>query len=229
MKKLNLDYSSIVAGLMGLVMLGLFGYGAYFLSTQVFEGDKLSILVEQAGIFAPLVLILAKSSTLIIAPLGGTLIYVVATTLFGFQKALLYTILGDLLGSAVSFWIARIWGKTLVEKFAGKKSLAVIHKLIKKIEDKRWLLAARMIGLQDFVNYAAGFMKISFMSYMGLVLITQIPLNLFFVSIATFPKQSWPARIIYIFLGIFYLIGVGLFYQKFTGKKDHITKPKGEM
>lgn len=229
MKTPKLDYKSIATAGIGLLVLAGFAFLSFYLARTVFNNDQLRTTIEQAGIFAPLVLILAKSSTLIIAPLGGTLIYVIATTLFGFEKALLYTTLGDLLGSAVSFLISRHFGKQIAFKLAGKKSEKLIRKLISKIEDKRWLVAARMAGMQDFVNYAAGFMSISFMTYMMLVVITQIPLNFILVSISSFPEHSWPARILYGLLGLMYLIGIGVFYHRFTSKTDHIVKPKGSL
>lgn len=228
MKLPKLDYTSIISGAIGLLLLGMLGYLAYFLVNSVVGNNQLENIIQQAGIFGPLVLIVAKASTLVIAPIGGTLLYVIATTLFGFKQALLYTVLGDLLGTVISFWIARWWGRKLVKKFAGQKSLDVIDRLIKKIEDKRWLITARIIGLQDFVNYAAGFMKISFTTYLLIAIVTQIPLNLLMVSIATFPQLGGKAKIVYVIVGMMYLLAMGLFYQKFSGSKNHITKPVSE-
>src|SRR3989344_4048792 len=71
--------------------------------------------VEDAGIFGPLFLIVLKALTLIIAPLSGTPLYPISGALFGFTKGFIYMTIGDILGTSVSFYISRIFGRKVAE------------------------------------------------------------------------------------------------------------------
>ena len=68
-----------------------------FLLFQFFDIKELRLYIEAAGIWAPLMLILTKASTIVFAPLSGSFLYPLAGALFGFPNGFFY--LGE------NFWI----------------------------------------------------------------------------------------------------------------------------
>ncbi|MDP2703831.1 MAG: VTT domain-containing protein [bacterium] len=140
--------------------------GALYLLFRYFGITEVQETIANAGIWAPLVLVLAKASTLVIAPLGGAPLYPLAGALFGFWKAVALLILGDMLGGVIAFYISRIFGRHVVEKLLG--------------EDEKFLARAlRMMGtvkgffitrvcftpLPEVTAYGAGLTRINFVPF----------------------------------------------------------------
>ena len=71
---------------------------------------SLRIWVEGAGVWAPLVFIILKVSTIVIAPLSGSPLYPLVGLLFGFWPGILYVALGDFIGYTTTFFIGRKLG-----------------------------------------------------------------------------------------------------------------------
>jgi len=105
----------LISSLVGITVVlgGIYALFAYFGITNVQE------TIQHAGIWAPLVLVLAKASTIIIAPLSGSPIYPLAGALFGFWEGTALLMAGDILGGIVAFYISRFFGRTVVEKMIG--------------------------------------------------------------------------------------------------------------
>src|SRR6476659_9126443 len=102
----------IQAGASFLFFVGLLLLGAHLISMQHARER-----IVNAGVYGPLVLILLKAATNIIAPLGGNPIYLSAAPLFGFTLGFVYLLIGDLLGYATSFFLARMIGRRVVSLF----------------------------------------------------------------------------------------------------------------
>jgi len=121
-------------------------------------------IILSAGIFGPLLLILAKASTMVFAPISGSALYPIAGAVFGFGPGLLYIVLGDMLGSGVSFLISRRFGQKIVLKMLSAKNMPTVEKIIKMIETKTGFLFARVCfsPMPEIVSYAAGLTKIPF-------------------------------------------------------------------
>jgi len=155
------DVIENLAGLL-IVVIAILA-GVYFLDFPNIQGR-----IVQAGIWAPLILILAKAATIIFAPLTGSVLYPIAGALFGFGPGLLYIMLGDMLGSAVSFWISRMFGQKIVERMLSKKNMPTTQKIIGMIETTRGFLFARVCfsPMPEIVSYAAGLTKINFWRFL---------------------------------------------------------------
>lgn len=87
--------------------------------------DGIKEKVASAGIFGPVLVVVAKASTLVFAPLGGLPIYPIAGVLFGFTKGFFLTLIGDMLGATISFYISRWFGRTVVQYLLSKPGLQV--------------------------------------------------------------------------------------------------------
>ncbi|MEK7135121.1 MAG: VTT domain-containing protein [Patescibacteria group bacterium] len=108
-------------GLTVLVIIAI----AYFIDLS-----SVKVWVEQAGVWGPLVFILLKTSTIVIAPLSGSPLYPLVGLLFGFWPGFLYVVVGDALGYSIAFLLSRIFGKKLINKFLSNQEEGTLGKVI---------------------------------------------------------------------------------------------------
>lgn len=139
--------------------------------------QKLADVVRAAGVWAPVVFILAKALTYVIAPLSGTPVKVIAGSLFGFFPGLIYATLGDLLGASINFWIARLLGREALHKFLSKKSQQKVDGFVAHLESWKTLLLARVAlsSFYDFISYTAGLSKLRYRTFFWVTLLGGIP------------------------------------------------------
>ncbi len=140
--------------------------GSLFFVSRVLGPDTLRSWVEAAGVFAPLAFVLAKASTIVIAPLAGSFLYPLAGASFGLTKGILLGVIGDTLGSTIAFFISRRFGRPLAEKFLGNDS-GMLGQVLTMIGTVRGFFAARfiLITAHDLLAYAAGLTRLPFMPF----------------------------------------------------------------
>ncbi len=138
--------------------------GAFVIASFFIPIDTAQEYVAKAGIWAPVVLILLKATTIVAAPVSGSPLYPVAGLLFGPWFGMLYIVLGDLLGSVISFYISRIYGRRIVNALLDAKSEQYVDAVLTYMEDMRGFIIARIVfaPLPEVVSYAAGLTKIKF-------------------------------------------------------------------
>jgi len=161
-KKLIGGYSLkqlIQAGASFLFFVAVLILGANLISTE-HARDK----ITNAGVYGPLVLILLKAATNIIAPLGGNPIYLSAAPLFGFTLGCIYLLVGDIIGYTVSFFLSRLIGRRVVKLFFSEDQVKRLDGMLQDVS--RWksvlLLAGLFFSFPDFASYGAGLTPISF-------------------------------------------------------------------
>lgn len=140
-----------------------------FLSVGSFliDLDSFQKTIEGAGIWAPLLYIAAKSSTVIFAPLSGTALYVFSVPLFGFWKGILYSFIGDLIGAVVTFYLSRFYGQPVIKYFAGKKNMKYIESTLDIMSTYKGFISIRLAALTmpEIASYAAGLTKLRFTQF----------------------------------------------------------------
>ena len=167
------------------ILIGGFGFMAFLtmlvVAVNAIGVDRLQAFIEDAGVFAPLVYIGIKAVTYIFAPLTSGPIQVVAGTLFGnVWLGTLYTLIGEVLGGSISFWIARRYGQPVVRRFVGEKGMQQVEDFYAH-QMGGWLslAIARVIlfSLWDFLSYAAGLARnVRYTTYLAVsVILGAIP------------------------------------------------------
>jgi len=141
-------------------------FGGIYLVFKYFGLIEVQDTIERAGIWAPLVLIAAKASTIVLAPLGGAPLYPLAGALFGFWKGTGLLLIGDALGGTIAFFLSRFFGRHLVEKLLGddQKFLA---RALRMMSTAKGFLIARLcfLPLPEVVSYGAGLTRINFLLF----------------------------------------------------------------
>jgi len=76
------------------------------------------------GILAPVVFVVLQAVQVVVAPIPGQVLAVVAGYLFGAWWGTLYNMIGITIGSTIAFWISRRYGRAYVENIVQEEALA---------------------------------------------------------------------------------------------------------
>lgn len=138
------------------------------LAIEAIGVERIQGLVEQAGPVAPLVYILIRVASFVIAPLSTGPIQFAAGVLFGLWPGVIYSLIGEVIGGSANFWIARLLGRPVVARLAGKGGMARIEKFYQQAGEAWTLVYARLFlfAIYDFISYAAGFTPIRYRQYL---------------------------------------------------------------
>lgn len=150
-------------------------FGIIYLIGKSIPEESIRQLINKAGPMGPVVFILFMLLTYIFAPLSGTPVLFVGFYAFG-KNVIFFASIAAFIASITNFWIARIWGRSIIEKLIGKDE---IHK-VDKFTQNYGLLAlfiSRIFlkGYHDIISYAAGLTSIKFSRYLIISTIGMIP------------------------------------------------------
>lgn len=191
----------------------------FVISVKMVRSGELSTQVASFGIFAPLLVIVLKMTTLVIAPLGGTPLYVISGALFGSVKGFLICLLGDVLGSSVCFFLSRKYGTKVLNFFAGSQNVDKVLKTVNIISNTKSFIKARIgfISMPELLSYASGLSKINFWKFSIINALFYMPVDFILVflgsRLAEFSAKYFLILPIIIF--VFALSGFALLYKDY--------------
>jgi uncharacterized membrane protein YdjX (TVP38/TMEM64 family) len=146
---------------------------AITLGIEAIGADRLRAAVESAGPLAPLVYVGVRVVTFVVAPLSSGPLAFAAGVMFGLWPGLVLTLIAEVLGGSVNFWIARKLGRPFVQRMVGRNGMGRVEQFYRQAGNP-WMLAyARLFffSIYDFISYAAGLTPIRFRDY---VLVTAV-------------------------------------------------------
>lgn len=139
--------------------------------------DKVRDVVENSGIYGPLIFILIYI-VITITLLPGTPFTIASGVLFGTLQGGFLTVIGATIGATIAFLISRFFGEDFVERIL-KNRFKKVYELDEKIEKRGFLvmLFLRLIPIFPFngLNFAMGLTKIRLKQYFFGTLIGIIP------------------------------------------------------
>lgn len=160
--------------------------GAQIVSTLT-SSLPIKAFTEKIGLWGPIFLTAGVALGGIFVPMTCLPFLLVGLSLYGYWATLVIYYFGNtIIAPIVDFWIARKYGRPIVVKLAGKKSLEQIDK-IAEILGVKILIILRIFGgiLFDSVSYAVGLTDIKFDVYFLLTGTLPIPgmaITLYFVN-----------------------------------------------
>lgn len=89
----------------------------------LFDPVKARSFVAGFGLWAPAVLIGLQATQVVVAPIPGQVLAVVAGYLFEPWWGTLYNMIGITIGSTIAFWIGRRYGRAYVERIVHRDAL----------------------------------------------------------------------------------------------------------
>ena len=140
----------------------------FVFSIKIIQNNSLEHLVESFGIWAPIIFVLLKISTLVIAPLSGTPLYFLGGALFGGVHGLTLSLLGDFLGSTICFYLSRFYGQKVIKIFAGERYTEKVVKTVEVLKNTKSFIKARiaLFFIPELLAYASGLSKIQFFTFL---------------------------------------------------------------
>ena len=207
MRKKNLLLTSV------LIILILFLIGIYFVFGD--SPEKVIFTISNHIFLGPLLLILWRIIGIIFPAIPAGVISFAAVPIFGWFHTYIYTVTGIMIGTSISFFLARKFREPLVKRFVPLKR---IHKIENKLTERQEFLA--IIGIRiftvpvmDFSSYVAGLSKISFPKFFLATLIASLP----DIAIFYFGEQFYKTffgRSLIVAVGILFFIATGYFVIK---------------
>lgn len=157
----------------GILTLAVLAVGLPVLVGALGGGERLRALVEETGAWTPVAYVAAKAGTSVVAPLAGTPLKAVAGALFGLRDGIIYSVVGDVTGGCISFWIARSLGRGAAAWLVGTGGIARVDELARGLGGWRALLFARLIlsSIYNLVSFAAGLTKLPFRQYLAVTVL----------------------------------------------------------
>jgi len=157
--------------------------GLIYVSISYLGVSDIREKVESLGAWGPIVLIIAKASTLVFAPLGGAPLYPVAGALFGTFSGFIYVMIGDIIGSTICFFISRRFGKKIARYFMSDPGMQVVEQLLGHMSNPRGFIETRFffIGFPEAVSYAAGLTKLPFGTFITINTLMYVIPNMVYV------------------------------------------------
>ena len=184
--------------------------------------QQVILLIKTHPYLGPILLILWRIVGLIFPAIPAGVVSFAVVPIFGWLRTYLYTVTGIMIGTSISFFLARKFREPLVERFVPLKKL---HKLEGELSEKQKFMAIVLIRLftvpvMDFSSYAAGLTRISFPKFFLATLIASIP----DIAIFYFGEQLYKTvfgKSVIIAVGALFFLGAGYFIVKrFVIDKD---------
>lgn len=151
----------------------------------IFTREHLTAWVKEAGAWGPLVLLGMQALQILVAPIPGVFVPIMAGVLYGPVVGPLLTMAGTLIGSAVAYWIGRLAGRVVAERWIGKPALDKAHDLL---QGKRWLALAAVFLIPfspaDALCFVSGIVGMGWGPFTAAVLVGRLPKDVLFAASA---------------------------------------------
>ncbi|WP_224333857.1 TVP38/TMEM64 family protein [Haloprofundus halobius] len=142
----------------------------------VFRPDELRAWIDQFGFLAPVVFVLVQVVQVVVAPIPGQAVALVAGYLFGPVAGTVYSITGVLIGSAIAFLLADRYGRTFVEDVLHEDVVARFDEFVERVGFPGLVVFVVIPGLpDDAVCFLAGLTKWRLRTFMVAIAIGRLP------------------------------------------------------
>ncbi len=139
------------------------------------DPESIGLFLDSVGPAAPVVFIPAMALAVVVSPIPGIPLAVSAGMIFGPFLGGIYSLLGGYAGAALSFLLARYFGRDVIERTTRTE--------IRFYPDDKTDFLAKIIFVSrlipfisfDVVSYGAGFTRISFLKYTIATILGMIP------------------------------------------------------
>lgn len=191
-----------------------------FLTPEGFEQE-----INKLGFFAPLIYILIIAVSVVISPIPGAPLTVVAGTIWGAITAGIYSVIGGFLGSLIAYFLGYTLGRSSIKFFTGK--LIYFSKQKGELYLTVLIFITRLLPIFSFdlISYGAGISGLSFTKYAIATLLGMIPSTFLLTYLGASFKLGIPLGITYGLIFVFFLIIFPWLIRKYNlGKIGDIVR-----
>ncbi len=195
-------------GIQFILIVGLVAISIWFI--QQYGVEKIRENVKYMGVWAPIGIFALRFISVVIPALPSTAWSLLAgSVLANFWTALITVVLADLFACSLGFYLAKQFGRNLVEKLVGTRFMDKVDKVSQRhLESNFFLLTGfLMTGLFDFVSYGAGLTTTKWIQFVPALAIGVLISNTPVVAIGSgmFAEGNGRLLIVFAVLGIFSL------------------------
>lgn len=204
-----------------VTLMGLFTIAFLVFLTTVIKQEDLKAFILHSGAWAPIVFMLAKISTIIIAPLSGAFIYPLAGILFGTKVGLTYVVIADFIGYSTAFFISRILGRSKIEKFFEQSEKGTLYRIVDIVSTPKGFFTACFLffPVPELLAYGGGLSKLPYKYFISILMPLSFLGSLVLVSLGEF--VGFNKNLIFIMAGIFvFLLAVIGLWNTYLRKRD---------
>lgn len=152
--------------------------------------------VNGLGIWGPILLIVVLAAAMVFAPIPNPPFMIAAGIVWGTFLGVVYSVIGQLIGSAIIFVISRKFGRRFLPKLVGQAATEKIDSLARDMGPQIVFWWRMMPVSFDFAAYAAGLTTMSFRLFITLVFVGSIVPTAVVVGFGDSFDSSWSARAI---------------------------------
>jgi uncharacterized membrane protein YdjX (TVP38/TMEM64 family) len=154
----------------------------YIILSQIglfLQDPSIKELIQAAGVWGVVIFSVIYLATIVIAPIPGFPLLIMGFGLFGVPETVGLNYLLTLVGGAINFYVARVWGRGVIQDLVGKKGLERVDKNVDRFSTEALILTRLFDGiLNDWISYAAGLTSISLGKFLLISALCTIPYNL---------------------------------------------------
>ena len=166
----------LAAGLVLAVLIAALAIWWQPIYDFVADPEQLRLWVEGLGPWGPIAIIVLEMIQALLAPIPGQAIEAVSGYLYGPWLGTLFPMIGMVIGSSITFLLARRFGRPLVIRLIGKQSTARLDDLVRRggapFFFLIWLLP---FAPDDLACVAAGLTPMPFHQFLILMTVGRLP------------------------------------------------------
>ncbi|ESS09945.1 MAG: hypothetical protein A07HN63_00381 [uncultured archaeon A07HN63] len=161
---------AVVAGFVGLY-LAVRRYAPF-----VFDSRELRLWIEGFGVLAPLVFVFLQAAQVVVAPIPGQVVALVAGYLFGPVYGTIYSLAGVLIGSAIAFSLAKRYGRSFVERVIDDAIIDRFDAFVDSVGIPGLFAFVVIPGLpDDAICFLSGLTKWRLRTFMTVISVARLP------------------------------------------------------
>jgi uncharacterized membrane protein YdjX (TVP38/TMEM64 family) len=167
-------------GIAAVVGVAVLAVGLYLLVSRyaafLTNAEALRTWLDQFGIFAPIVFIGIQALQVVVAPIPGQVVALVAGFLFGPLWGTVYSLTGVLIGSAVAFSLSKRYGRSFVENVIHEDVIERFDGFVDTVGVPGLFAFVIIPGLpDDAICFLSGLTKWSLPTFMGVIAVGRLP------------------------------------------------------
>lgn len=138
------------------LIVGVVAISIWFL--QQLNVEPVKAQIRRLGPWAPIGIFALRAISVVIPIIPSTIWAFFAGSFLNYPLAVATVVLADLFSCSLGFYLAKQYGRSLVEKLVGTRFMGKVDEISQKhLENNFFLLSgALMTGAFDFVSYSAG-------------------------------------------------------------------------
>ena len=150
--------------------------GARRYAPFVFNAQALRTWIAGFGVFAPLVFVFLQAAQVVLAPIPGQVVALVAGYLFGPVYGTIYSLTGVLIGSAVAFSLAKRYGRSFVEGVIADEVIDRFDAFVERVGAPGLFAFVIIPGLpDDAICFLSGLTTWRLRTFLGVIAIGRLP------------------------------------------------------